>query len=483
MKSRIFHIMQYVKHPITGEPLMDLNQVLKGLNHKSIKKWAYVYHDKDVYTERDEKEQAEKYGKSVKAGDPKPAHFHIVIQMGSNQIESFVIAKWFGIADNFVDCAKGAGAFLDCVEYLTHENEKQQKLGKHLYADDEIHCSEGFDFRTELNQKNERRLKYGKDLNPVEEVKYKVQFEGLSLLEVSRTEGLIYMDNWQDLEKRRREYLMNRAPMPKTRINYYICGNGGVGKGLTSRALARALFPNLQDDREIFHVVGAGKVAFEGYDGQPVIIWDDCRAFDLLERLGGRGNVFDVFDSHPNSAGGKQNIKYGSVRLVNCVNIVNSVQPYMEFLDGLAGEYEKGNGEKMKAEDKNQSYRRFPFIIPLHEDDFDLLVNKGFMYGNGLFQEYESYNHIRGNLQKVRKALQGSEERIRLVEDKMMSIPKQKYEEALVVKPRSTSDLDVIMKEFEGYGTIGDSSDVATDEIEGFVKDKTDKGKLPFTEE
>ena len=136
------------------------------------------------------------------------------------------------------------------------------------------------------------------------------------------------------------KYISERAPMPKTRLNYYISGTGGIGKGLICRAIARSLYPSLKDDDDIFFEVGAQGVPFEGYDGQPVIIWNDRRAYDLLQELNGRGNVFNVFDTHP--ARGKQNIKYASVNLINEVNIVNSVQDYSEFLDGLAGEYRQG---------------------------------------------------------------------------------------------------------------------------------------------
>lgn len=98
--------------------------------------------------------------------------------------------------------------------------------------------------------------------------------------------------------------------------------------------------------------LGAEGVSFDGYDGQPVIIWNDCRAGELIKTLGGRGNVFNVFDTHPSK--GKQNIKYGSVNLVNRVNIVNSVQSYTEFLDGLAGEYTDRDGKQIVAEDKTR---------------------------------------------------------------------------------------------------------------------------------
>lgn len=44
-----------------------------------------------------------------------------------------------------VKVPKGRGAFLDNVQYITHEDAKQQKLGKHLYSDDEMTAN--FDYR------------------------------------------------------------------------------------------------------------------------------------------------------------------------------------------------------------------------------------------------------------------------------------------------------------------------------------------------
>jgi hypothetical protein len=85
--------------------------------------------------------------------------------------------------------------------------------------------------------------------------------------------------------------------------------------------------------------------------------------------LNGRENVFNVFDPHP--ADIQQNIKYGSVRLNNEINIVNGIETWSEFLDGLAGDYNK-RGNRQKAEDKGQSYRRFPFFLVLHEEDYEL---------------------------------------------------------------------------------------------------------------
>lgn len=123
-----------------------------------------------------------------------------------------------------------------------------------------------------------------------------------------------------------------------------------------------------------------------------MVIWSDFRAVDLINTLGGRGNVFRVFDTHPSKQ--RQNVKYVSTNLINTVNIVNSVQPYIEFLNGLSGEYVDRKGNSFKSEDKKQSFRRFPFIIPLYEQDFALLINQGFMNNDENFLEYEEYTRI-----------------------------------------------------------------------------------------
>lgn len=157
-KSRVFNIMQYEFHPETGEPLLNEETIKDAVAHRTIKRWAYVAHDRDVYSALDEEQNPE----HIK-GQTKPKHWHIALEMGSNQAEIGTIAKWFGIPENFVDIAKGKGAFLDIVQYLTHEGEKQQELGKRLYEDEEIKAN--FDFRKELDKRIENRLKYGKDLD------------------------------------------------------------------------------------------------------------------------------------------------------------------------------------------------------------------------------------------------------------------------------------------------------------------------------
>jgi hypothetical protein len=400
MKSRIFNICQYEFNPITGEDLhFNETNIIQCIGHKTIKQYAYIKHDKDVCVKEDEVN-------GHKIGDIKPTHYHLVIRTDA-AVEIDTIAKWLGIPPQYIDVPKGRGAFLDCIQYLTHEDEKQQKLGKHHYDDEEVKAN--FDFRKELNERAEKQLKYGKDLTQKQQILYDVMYTGKTIREVIAQDEVFYVENYQKVDSCRLKYIQSAKP-PKSRINYYVCGSGGVGKDLLCRALARSLYPQYEEDDDIFFTIGAENATFEGYDGQPVIIWSDCRASDLITLLGGRGNIFKVFETHPSKQ--RQNVKYSSINLINEVNIVNSVQPYLEFLNGLAGEYTTKNGMFYKSEEneKRQSYRRFPIIIPIHENDFSILLNNGFLNGNEDFIQYTEHANIVGNMRRIHEVCRGNEE-------------------------------------------------------------------------
>ncbi len=453
MRARIFNIMQYQKHPETGADLLTEDTIQAAVDHQGINCYAYALHHQDKHTQMECDRYIKDHGGEQPpwmVGDFKPPHWHIVLQF-RHQSDTATVAKWLGISENYVQVPRGSGAgkFLDCVEYLTHESPKQQAAGKHLYADTEIHAN--FDFRAALNARAENRLKHGgKELSHKDAVRYDVLYNGWTLRQLKAKDPMAYMADFATLEKLRMRYIASQQP-PRVRINYYIEGQGGSGKGLMSRGLARALYPNLTDDEDIFFEVGAKSAAFEGYDGQPVIIWNDRRAIDLLTELNGRGNVFNVFDVHPTKQ--KQNIKYGSIYLGNTVNIVNSVQPFREFLDGLCGEYRDRSGEEHKSEDKKQSYRRFPIIIPIHASDFDILLNKGFTYDTDQFEDYLAYRHVRGCMQRIAESCQQDKALMRELESKTLA-PVVDVHTQLMTAHTKEVDADQIRQQFAAYGTM-----------------------------
>ena len=450
MRARIFNIMQYQNHPKTGEPLLSEDTIISSLSHKGIEQWGYILHDQDVHTQQ----ECDRYIKdhqgeqpSWKVGDVKPPHWHIVIKF-KNPSDTATVAKWLGITENYVQVPKGMGPgkFLDCIEYLTHESKKQQSQGKHLYSDEEVHSN--FDFRAELNQRATNKIEYGEDLSPKDRLRFDVLYKGKTLRQCILESPKLYMDDMQYLKKTRLDYI-SRQPAPQNRINYYVTGEGGDGKGLMCRAIARSLFPNYDYDDDIFFEVGAGNALFEGYDGQPVIIWNDFRAQELIDSLNGIGNVYTVFDTHPTRQ--KQNIKYGSINLCNTVNLINSVQSWPEFLDEL-------NFNKEDRKHK-QAYRRFPLISVLHTSDYDLLINKGFIEGNSeSFGQYIEYKHIQGSLRQIAERCRANDRLARELESKTVKPVITAHNQLVTKMEEMPDDEDAIRAEFANYGTIMDTS-------------------------
>lgn len=348
-KTRIANIMQY-------EEFLSEEKIKSVLSsYRLIKRFAYVKHDKD---------------KNLETGELKKPHFHIVLQLNPD-VSVNAIAKWFGISANFIDCPKGRDAFIQCVQYLTHESKKEQDAGKHLY--DDIDIKSNFCFREELEKyKSKKILKGGNGATGKKlEIREKVLKEGLKISEIDVND---YVADMSAIQICRREYLKN-APLPKSRTNYFIRGGSGAGKSFSSKALAKALIDpnNEMQDNEVFFTTGQGNAMFQGYDGQPVIIFDDIRSWDLLNYYNkNAGAIFNLFDTVPSSS--EQNIKFGSIRLINTINIVNSIQTFEEFSNDICYRV----AESGVSEPDKQMYRRFPLFININESGYDLFVNKQF---------------------------------------------------------------------------------------------------------
>ncbi len=459
-RARVFNISQYEYHPFEGyesaesdvpkrdaEPLLTQKAIDDALAHRSIKQWAYIWHDKDVHTEESAAKARER-GYDVHAGDRIHKHAHIVLNIPSNMDVSQV-ANWFGIEPQYIDLPKGRGAFMDCVEYLTHESEKEQAKGKYLYPDDAIHAN--FDFRAELTVRAARRERYGSAadrMTPAKELQMHVLEDGWSVKRCSEEDPLTYVDVRDKLFKLRLDYLRNQPPCP-ARINLYVDGNGGLGKGVLSDYIAHKMFPNVEDP--VFIAGNDPRVAFDGYDGEPVIIWDDWRSYQFFQAFG-RGGTFNIFDTHPR-AGQSQQAKHTRVVLTNAVNIVNSVQPYREFLDGLAGGYKDRAGIQHEVEDANQAYRRFPLIIHVHEDDLEILLNQGFMDKDSYaYQQYYMSERIRGSLKNIASQLAGD------LKDKMLDTVTtpvmNAYDKLLKSHDDKITDPSQLPEEFKYYGEV-----------------------------
>lgn len=400
--GRVFFITQNAA--LGGRQLLTAERIAAALERKGFAsgRWAWIKHDKDTYTQDDVKRN-----RRAVLGARKEDHFHIVVDRKSFATLG-AIARAFGVPPNQVEI-KPQGAFLDLVEYLTHENPGQVALGKHVYADEEVHAN--FDWRPALDDhKLARSFKAGKRANTkkLEALFLAVNRGELTLRQVREQEPELYTAKGTiaHLQKLRDDYLLC-APLPPFRTNYYIGGPARSGKSTVAvvfaETLARALYPDLAFDEAIY-VAGRPGVAFQSYDGQPIVVWDDYRPLSIIEAIGGdvrqRDSIWPVLDISPKRV--EVNKKYGSVTLLNAVNIITGVQPYRMFLDGLAGEYiDRKTGERVEVEDKNQAYGRFPFVSEVTPETIDFYLNRGFAGATGSYQDYEPVARIKANMKRI----------------------------------------------------------------------------------
>ena len=418
---------------------------------KGIKRWAYIKHDKDKYTEEEEAQAKEIGREGIIAGGLKPIHWHIILELVDNRTFED-IGKWFNLPAHMVSKLNDGKtntreAFLDALEYLTHEDIIQINKGKHVYDRDQVVISDPNLWNQLDNYKAAGSIKAtGK--RELDKLLEKVGTKGYHKSEFNDDEYLIYLRYSSLIDKARKLYVRDVMPMPQTRMNFYIYGDGGSGKDVLSKALARSMFPDLEEDK-CYYMAGAPGSTFDDYDGQPVIIWSDYRSLEIVKALGDRGTIFNVFDTVPNKKA--QNIKYSSMVLKNCVNIVNSVEPYSDFIKGLIGSYTDSQGNEHKGEEKqiNQVYRRFPIFIPIDNGLLTIMVNEGIMTGNAdLYSQYMGVLQLQYNLQQLKQ--KGEAYAIPVYARKVIDKAKTNIQEVKdKMEPQSNEDYDSLQERIQ----------------------------------
>lgn len=469
--GRVFMITQNLEHPATGQTLITTEQVEKALAKKGVKRYAWILHDKDVYTAAEVAKNP-----ALVQGSPKAPHVHVVIQR-SSFASIAQVARAFGVPPQCVE-PKPPSAFLDLVEYLTHENPKQQQAGKHLYDDSEVHASKGWDWRSDLEEHKEKRLEKGlsKSLKRrKKEAALNITLGKWDLEDVySNDPELWSMDGvMKHLKALRADWLTRQTP-PGQVLNFYISGEGGIGKDLLAAALARSLNP---EAKRPYFSLGGENVSFEHYDGEEIIIWEDFRAYSMLEACRkDRGLLFRILGPYRDNF--KKiivNVKGSNTQLLNRVNIVTGPDDYETFLNGLSGEYEvfsreSGQTFRRKSENKSQAYRRFPVIIPVTQGEFSIYLNKGFMEGTREYFQYEKHEHLRQNLELLSRRCERIKDRDR-AEEIELTVGRQTVAPILEHYPRLTGELlepvepEDVLAEFSTAGQAIVEPEPTPDEI------------------
>lgn len=216
----------------------DIQETIKS--HKTIKKWAYILHDKD---------------------DTAP-HYHIYLNFDRSSVDTKNVAEWFGLQESQVN--KVRGRMTDMLLYLTHGNESQKN--KHQYSPSEVVSN--FDFEAEIKNAQvigdfttysyAQQLEYVHSLSPAEQVSVGRRLRQLWEIHCQ----------WLSLQSDRHMEVM------------FVCGKGGTGKTY----YARKLMDNLKYD---YCISSSSNDPFQDYLGQKGMILDDLRdkAFELEDLL------------------------------------------------------------------------------------------------------------------------------------------------------------------------------------------------------
>lgn len=445
---RQFKFSQYEFNPQTGERLCCFDDIIAALKrYKTFGDWAYCIHDKDVYTQdaidnmyaslaaqakkkgiKDEYALGEYIQNNLyaKIGDKKGRHIHVVCKP-KKALEIATISKWLGVPEFLIlSINEGKGrttGFWDCVRYLTHEDEEQQKLGKFLYPDSEVFTSDSIsNWRDVLNTMKIDEDKYGKGRSISERFIIDVLKYGKSISQCySEMDEIMFLSSLHKLQNSRQQYLINNAPLPNTRINVYVYGVGGAGKDVFCELLSHFLYPDVKNINDVVFGIGGGSSTFDKYDGQPVVTWSDVRASDLISAIGRRA-VLTAFDPHPKMQSGNVNVKFGSTRLINKFNIVNGVDNPHKFIKDLASSYSDSSGVYHNAEDNNieQFYRRFPIIVWLSSNKYRIMLNTAVYSGLPDYRNYD-YHEYAGSFKELQRLCGSNKSLLYEISEKMVA--------------------------------------------------------------
>lgn len=199
--------------------------------YRTIKKWAYILHDKDK--------------------DSFP-HYHIYLNFGNSGVDSKIVAEWFGLQESQVNRINGRAT--DMLQYLTHSNDSQKN--KYQYSPSEVVAN--FDFEKEIEK--------SKILGDFKKYSYAKQLEYVNSLPVS--EKIQAFSKLQKLWQLHCQSLVLKSDRHVEVV--FVQGKGGTGKTYYAKKLLTSMGLD-------YCISSSSNDPFQDYLGQKAIILDDLR--------------------------------------------------------------------------------------------------------------------------------------------------------------------------------------------------------------
>ncbi len=263
--------------------------------YKTIKFWACIKHDKDIYNEQDELDNPEH-----RAGTHKKDHYHVYLNFGKQNIDSEMVAKWFSINEHsvkIIETTKEA-----CLLYFVHGNEESIKKGKYIYDWSEVRHSSNWNPQVVAEQEQYighfERFSYEEQIekiNQIQDTATKVRLKKL-------LDDSFNLDN--DVQNLQRDRFLQVI---------FITGDSGSGKTTFAKQFLEKMnyfdvvpkeywkykpFDSNNPLRRVDYGISSAKDTdvFGMYKGQTAYILDDLRdttfKFDVLLK---------ILDNHTNS--------------------------------------------------------------------------------------------------------------------------------------------------------------------------------------
>jgi hypothetical protein len=315
-----------------------LKTILKLLD-RDLEKYAFIKHDKDVYTAEDEKENKEHI-----RGTLKKPHFHIFLKFKNNRLFK-EIGHDFGLEENYVRYLSNRSRTFDgAVQYLIHYNNPE----KYQYDVKEVVSNFDYsDFIEKLKAKDLKSKKkaaiYRRKIEICEKiVSGDIKEYNLSDY-VTLEEELMYTDDIKKAFDRRLRFLEQQTDRNMKCI--YISGPSGVGKTVFAKILCKNL-------NYTYCVSGSERDPFQSYKGEDCIIFDDI-SFKTF-------NWKDLLKISDNNTSSLVGCRYRDKVLQCKMLIITTTREPRELAENMTG----SSGEQRK-----QLYRRFETFYKMSKDN------------------------------------------------------------------------------------------------------------------
>lgn len=254
--SRLVSGMQYLRHPETGEDLLDLDALIETLrSFKTITRWLVIVHE--------------------------DSHVHWVACSDKQGVKRSTWAKRFRVPEERVwKVVNGETGLADTIRYMLHWTAAASADGKVRYSPDDTVAAPGWDWEALIRAREIEIATTGGDHGrgraPARSPRGRM-LAGLSAREARATTPLTE----DKITEYRREYLRNTPP-PQVRTNFYVEMDATA---VERDALVGALATSVAGSED--GVAWPGRWdSWRRYDGEPVLVLPVKSPVDLVKTLG-----------------------------------------------------------------------------------------------------------------------------------------------------------------------------------------------------